>query len=258
MGKDYKKNVKLVISHVEGSSGNFLARLYANVDLEAQSILRTDTTMHPVVLATGDMQDLCRSLSVDYVDHRVVVTHVQDSKLLSELFPVAKLIHIYPYTHIGNVLYNISVKKLKATLPNLVDNHFLHIQEWFASIEARKPSAPVVDFWDLTDQHKVETMLGIKFDNSQQTFFNRYWESQLGYEFDLPTKPMSISQLIHYWKIENFFCDWAVAWTIFVYEKIHNLREETRTWTIGQTFKNWQDVESIESRYIDKQQQRNI
>lgn len=251
MGKNYQKSIELVISHVEGSAGNFLARLYANVDLKTQKTYRADGSLHPRVLAVGDIDDLKQALINEFDQHIVVVTHCQDCALLQQMFPAAKILQIYPYSQIGNVLYNISTKKLKTTMPNLIDNHLLHIREWFASIENRKPTQTCVDFGDLLNKDKVQRSLGIVFDTEQDNFFNRYWDSQLKYKLDIPTTPMSIRELIGHWGVENFFSSWMVAWTIFVYEKLHGLGETNRTWTIEQSFKSWQDVEAIESKYID-------
>jgi hypothetical protein len=249
MGKDYKKNVELVISHIEGCSGNFLGRIYANRELGNEKTFRVDHNLHTDVLATGDKDNLINLLEHRFKNHRVIVTHCQDLETLQELFPAAKILSIYPYSHIGNVLYNISIKKLKITLSNAVDNHWLHINEWFNSIVSRKPVDVCIDFWDLTDKKKVQDMLGIELDTDQDKFFDQYWASQLQYELDLPTDPMTVDQLVHYWNINDFFCPWTVAWTIFVYEKIHNLKEGSRLWSIDQPFNSWQDVASVESRY---------
>jgi hypothetical protein len=249
MGKSIEDTVQLVISHVEGSSGNFLARLYANRDLADQTTFRVDHDTHTDVLSTGYEDNLRHKLTTQWNNHCVVVTHCDDFDLLKQFFPRANIIQIYPYTHIGNVLYNISMKKLTVTLDNEVDNHFLHIREWFNNIQARQPSRPCVDFWQLTDRVQVETLLGIELDQTQLNFFHRYWNSQLQYELSWPTAPMSIGQLIKLWGIDDFFCTWSVAWTIFVFEQINQLQEQCRTWTIDRPFCNWKDVESIESEY---------
>lgn len=248
MGKSYKENVQLVISHQEGSGGNFLARLFANVNLDDQTIFRTDTNLHPVVLATGNLDNLNLYLRIRYVNHSIIVTHCQDIITLREMFPSAKIIQIYPYSHIGNVLYNISSKKLKLSMSNLVDNHLIQISEWFDKIQKEYPKQNCTDYWDLTNQSTVERMLGISLDSTQSNFFNRYWDSQIKYELNWPTSKLTIRELLSLWELEEFN-EWFAAWTIFVFEKTHNLKENTRLWSIDQPFKSWENIFEIEQMY---------
>lgn len=250
MGNDYKTNIQLVISHQEGSAGNFLARLYANLDLYKQTAYRTDLDLHPLILATGDINNLNFYLKHHYNNHSVIVTHCQDLKILEYMFPEARILQIYPYSHIGNVLYNISTKKLKPSIHNLVDNHLIHITEWFSKIEKNRPLQQCIDYWELTNKEQVEKILGINFDLEQDKFFKKYWASQLAYDLNWPAKPMSIQELIDFWKLDVFDA-WFVAWTIFVFEKTHNLKEKDRQWSIDQTFESWDQVKTIEHMYAN-------
>ena len=48
----------------------------------------------------------------------------------------------------------------------------------------------------------------------------------------------------------NYFNDWSVAWTIFVYELINCRVEHQRQWSIDTTkFDSWQDLAKIQNRY---------
>jgi hypothetical protein len=249
MGNKNKETVQLVISHLEGSSGNFLGRLFADCYDKNQSLFRTDTTFDPRVLAIDGVDKWDQELS-RLREHRVIVTHNFDLQQISKYFPNAKIIQIYPYTHIGNVLYNICFKKLNRTLDNLVDNHLLHIVEWYNHIQQRRPVQDCIDSWQLTDQQTVENLLEIKFSKSQEQFFNLYWEHQLAYSLTIPDSPLSIEELVSFWKIENYFNDWSIAWTIFVYELINQRLEHQRAWSVDvDKFNSWDDLAKIQTRY---------
>ena len=139
MGNANKEKVQLVISHLEGCSGNFLGRLFADANNKSQSFFRIDTGEHPRVLAVNGIDTWDQELQ-RFDDHQVVVTHNFDQQQIFKSFPNAKIIQLYPYTHIGNVLYNICFKKVKNTLDNQIDNYFLHIVEWYQHIQQRRPS----------------------------------------------------------------------------------------------------------------------
>jgi hypothetical protein len=183
-------------------------------------------------------------------DHQVVVTHNFNQEQISKDFPNAKIIQIYPYTHVGNVLYNICFKKLNNTLDNQIDNYFLHIVEWYQHIRKRHPVQPCTNFWHLSNQQQVENLLGIKFTKTQEDFFKKYWEQQLAYSLSIPETPMSIEQLVSVWNIDNYFNNWSIAWTIFVYELINCRFEYQRLWSIDlEKFNSWEDLAKIQTRY---------
>jgi hypothetical protein len=250
MGKQNQDRIQLVISHLEGCSGNFLGRLFADDFEKDQTLFRVDTNLHSGVAAIDgfhNWQDSIKKLE----DHHVVVTHNFDLKTIKSTFPNAKIIQIYPYTHVGNVLYNVCFKKLNVKIPNVIDNHLLHIREWYKHIQARYPKTSCTNFWDLTDQSKVEQLLDIKFTNSQINFFDQYWQQQLMYPLTIPNQPRTIEQLITEFNITDHFDKWLGAWTIFVYELINSLREEDRAWSIDACpFDSWSDVEQIQDKYL--------
>lgn len=249
MGTTNKEKVQLVISHLEGCSGNFLGRLFSDNINKAQTVFRIDTDLHPYVLAINGVTTWDYEIT-RLEEHIVVVTHNYDQQQISDTFPNAKIVQIYPYTHIGNVLYNICFKKLDTNLPNLLDNHLLHITEWYQHIQQRRPEHLCTDFWQLSNQTAIENLLGIKFTESQQQFFKQYWKQQLTYTLNIPDQPLSIKQLVLFWKIDNYFNDWSVAWTIFVYELINHLLEHQRLWSINiDKFTSWNDLEKIQTRY---------
>lgn len=249
MGKRNQDSVQLVISHLEGCSGNFLGRLFADNFNETQKFFRTDADLHPNVLSINGVNTWEKELE-RLENHCVVVTHNFDRKQIADTFPNAKLIQIYPYTHIGNVLYNICFKKLDNKISNLIDSYLLHIVEWYQHIQERYPIEPCINFWQLTNQQEIENLLGITFTNSQKQFFDRYWKEQLLYQLSIPHEAMSIEQLISFWKIDNYFTDWSVAWTIFVYELINQKNENQRLWSIDvDRFDSWNDLIKIQTRY---------
>lgn len=232
MGKENKTTVQLIISHLEGCSGNFLGRLYADTGLENQQFFRVDHNLNDKVLGIDGRQTWHKEIEDRLENHSVIVCHTYNRSQIVDTFPSAKLIQIYPYTHIGNVLYNICQKKLKIKLKNSIDNHFIDISQWFNSIEQQRPQEKCFDFWDLTDKSKVENILDIKLNPEQTTFLEKYWQEQLLLDLNIPTNRMNIQELIDFWQIEKYFDSWMIAWTIFVFEKINNLNENDRTWTI--------------------------
>ena len=249
MGTKNKEAVQLVISHLEGCSGNFLGRLFVNSYSKSQTLFKVDTDLNDQVLAIDGTSNWTQELR-RLINHQVVVTHNFDQQHISQHFPNAKIIQIYPYTHIGNVLYNICFKKLTNKLDNLIDNHLLHIVEWYQHIQQRRPAQTCVDFWQLTDQQAVKNLLEIKFTKSQEQFFSCYWKKQLPYSLNIPDSPLSIEELISIWKIENYFNDWSIAWTIFVYELINQRLEHERLWSINvDKFSSWNDLSKIQTRY---------
>jgi hypothetical protein len=251
MGLRNKEKVQLVISHLEGCSGNFLGRLYADTHNQTTGLFRIDVDLHPMVLAIDGYANWATELD-RLENHTVVVTHNFDQQLIRSTFPNACTIAVYPYTHIGNVLYNICFKKLTTKIPCIVDNHLIHLKEWYAHILQRHPDYQCVDFWLLSDLPAVETLLKTKLTDTQTKFFNYYWQHQLTLNLEIPTEPRSIQQLIHDWKIKDQFDDWLVAWTIFVYELINNKSESQRTWSIDvEVFCNWNDVVEIQGKYND-------
>jgi hypothetical protein len=251
MGTQNKEKVQLVISHLEGCSGNFLGRLYAGAHNQNASLFRTDVNLHPKVLAIDGYANW--ATEVDKLEnHTVVVTHNFDQSLIRSTFPNACTIALYPYTHTGNVLYNICFKKSTNKIPNVIDNHLIHLKEWYAHILQRRPAYQCVDFWSLSDLTAVEALLETKLTDTQTEFFNCYWQHQLTLNLEIPTEPRSIQQLIQDWKIQDQFDDWFAAWTIFVYELINNKFESQRTWSIDvEVFCNWNDVGQIQGKYND-------
>jgi len=251
MGNTNKEKIQLVISHLEGCSGNFLGRLFVDCFDKNQSLFRTDTNLHPQVLAVNGVDTWDQELT-QLTDHRVVVTHNFDQQQILKSFPNAKIIQIYPYTHIGNVLYNICFKKLDNKLSNLLDNYLLHIIEWYQHIQQRRPVQVCTDFWQLSDRWSVEQLLEIKFTKSQEDFFTQYWKQQLTYPLNIPKYPVSIEQLVSICGITDYFNDWSVAWTIFVYELINHRSEQQRLWSVDiDKFDSWNDLAKIQTRYHD-------
>ena len=161
MGNSIKDQVQLVVSHLEGCSGNFLAKLYADYNLDNQSTFKVDTGQHPKVLAINGRQNLEHEIG-QLGGHVAVVTHNFDQQLLTTTFPKAKIIQIYPYNKVGNVLWNISHKKLTTTLPNVIDNHLIQIVEWKKYLDNITPTNGCIDYADLNNQRFIECLLDIK------------------------------------------------------------------------------------------------
>lgn len=253
MGTSNKAKVQFVISHLEGCSGNFLGYLAANVGSTDQKIFRVDLTEHDIVLSTNGRTSWQEEIDSRLQNHRVVVTHNYNRTQIQKTFPNARLIQIYPYTHIGNVLYNICHKKVELKFDNLVDNYFLEIDIWFKKIKQQQPDYLCTDFWCLHDKNKISDLLGIKLLPTQNQFFDQYWKNQLKHELDIPAYEMSIGELIKFWNIEQDFSPWNIAWTIFVYEHINSLNEQNRMWSINNAdqFDCWNTViNAIESNYL--------
>jgi len=242
-----------VISHLEGCSGNFLGRLMADLPYNEQSFFRVDLNQDSHVLAINGRDGTWdQEIDSQLKEHTVVVTHNYDRLLIQSTFPYARWVSIYPYTHIGNVLYNICHKKLNVKLENTIDNHFLHLKIWFDKITKNVPSIDAMDYWRLRDKTSIEALLGKPLSDNQTIFFHKYWDKQLKYELDIPMMPMGILELVDFWKIQNDFTPWMIAWVVFVYEYINKLAEHHRLWSINDVdkFKSWTELKKlIEQRY---------
>jgi hypothetical protein len=246
-----KKNVQFVISHLEGCSGNFLGYLIANAFPSGHSMFRIDGKLNDRVLSVDGRTNWQENIDLKLRSHNVVVTHNYNQEQIQSTFPNAQQIHLYPYTHIGNVLYNVFFKKLHVKLENVVDNYFLDTSIWFEKIQQDLPAHACTDYWELYSKDRVEELIGSKLSIGQSEFFDQYWSEQLPYELNWPNRPMTIAQLVEFWKIENGFSLWLTAWTIFVYERVNGLKEADRTWTINDAdkFDSWNSLQQIERQY---------
>lgn len=251
MGTNNKANVRTVISHVEGSAGNFLGRLAANWSDFPDDVFRVDIDANEDVLAIDGRQNWHQEIDCRLDQHRVVVTHSFDRDSIMRTFPNAKMIALYPYTHLGNVLYNICCKKLTVKLENTVDNHFIHLSEWHERITHYRPNYQCHDFWALRNIDEIQDILSMRLNSRQREFFDAYWKNQLLLDLDIPTKPMRINELIDFWKITTQFDSWFIALVIYVFEKVNGLSEHDRSWSIDQAHKfiSWQDLVDIEIQY---------
>jgi hypothetical protein len=183
--------------------------------------------------------------------HEIIVTHNFDRELIVQTFPNAAIIQIYPYTHIGNVLYNICHKKLDVKLENLVDNHFINIDIWYQNIQQQRPVTTCVDFWALREKFSIEEMLGYTLNATQLGIFENYWQQQLQYELDLPSNLMTIKELLEFWQIRDRPTPWFMAWVIFVFEKLHGFSQSNRLWSIDDAsiLQSWESLCYIEDHY---------
>lgn len=221
-----------------------MARLSVDHGGFDKHVFRVDTDIDANVLAIDGRLDWKQEIAKKFDEHRVVVTHNFDRNLIAHDFPNANLIAIYPYTHLGNVLYNICYKKLTIKLPNAVDNHYIHLHEWHNKILQCLPGYQCFDYWELKDLGKIQTMLDKPMTSTQQDFFTTYWGNQLPLELNFPNTPMTINDLLDLWRIRHVFNNWLVALVIYVHEQINGLSESDRSWSINDAdkFTSWQDI----------------
>tara|TARA_R110000822_G_scaffold308837_2_gene437272 strand:- start:18 stop:779 length:762 start_codon:yes stop_codon:yes gene_type:complete len=249
MGFDTKNNIELVISHYEGSGGNFLGRLYAGKNLDSQPDFRVDTNRDPYSIPINGRDNWYAELEKDLKDHTVLITHNFDLKLIADTFPDAKLIQLYPYSQIGNILYNISHKKLSMSMDNAVDNHYIHIQDWYAHCVQHRPDYTCTDPADLSNKPFIEQLLGVQFTVEQDRYFNKYWSNQLKYNLVIPNTPLSMCELVNLWAINDWCTDWSMAFLLFVYELTHGLIDQ-RKWSIDQqVYNDWDSIYLLENQY---------
>jgi len=252
MGTDNKEKVQFVISHLEGCSGNFLGYLIADTGHTVENVFRVDSRLNDRVLSiNGRGITLEAEINQRLISHDIVVTHNYDRDQLQNIFPNAQLIQIYPYTHIGNVLYNVCYKKLSIKLDNPIDNYFIDIGIWINRITAENPGYLCNNYWDLKDKLKIQQLLGHELTTTQHRFFDQYWAVQLPFELNMPDRPMNILELVDYWQIQNNFTPWMFAWVVFVYEYTNSLAEKNRQWSIDDVdrFDSWSALAQIESQY---------
>lgn len=249
-----------MISHFEGCSGNFLAYLAADQTCTERDLFRIDVAPNARVLSINGRHTWHQEIADKLNQHTVVVTHNFDKALIQRTFPNAKILQIYPYTLIGNVLYNICAKKLDIKIANKVDNHLINLREWYQKLQQARPLHVCHDFSLLQDFREVERMLATELTASQIDFFEQYWQLQLGHCLDLPDHAMTVSQLIQFWRIEDFCNDWSMAWVIFVFELCNHLNETDRLWSIDDQhlLQDWKNLCQIENRYRSANQHDRI
>jgi len=253
MDTGYKEKVELVICHTEGCGGNFLACLYCSHDLSNIQTFRTDTwSDHPKILSTDSTTDWENNMD-RWKGQTIVVTHQFDRQKIYSFFPNARVIQIFPKSCLGNVLWNISHKKLKHSIDNILDSHCIQIKEWWQRIlEYRKTIdlALCFDYGDLNNKELVQGLLGINFNQSQQDFWDRYWQCQLGPRINVPDQACGMKDLIAQSGIHDRFDHWSIAFAIVVFEHINQLDESQRLWSIDDfSPTSWDDVVALEYCY---------
>jgi hypothetical protein len=235
--------MKTVISFDEGCSGNFLAALLTGST--AVSYNRIDYWSNYNLLK----YQLCADLSTEnFLKHDVVVTHEHDYNRICQLLKPDRIIRIEPQTGIFNAIYNIYSKKLiNEDHPGLIDRwttnpsvHYdqalEHIKDYYNYfLDSKLTNGEILfDFgWIYNDQDLLNfsNRLGIDIDI---TFAQAYREKQLPWLLDLPQqKDMEsiVGQIP-----EQYFTmsPWFASYCIFCYEKLNQLGECQRTWSINQ------------------------
>lgn len=243
MGRNTKESVEFVISHLPGCSGNFLARLISDVDVsEQKSFYRIDIDRNSDVAAL-DFLDFSK-----INQHRVVVLHDFDRKNL-RYFPNAKHIAIYPYTNVGNIIYNITTKKVTPNIKNIKDQYYLWLQDWHKHIINKKPNYKCWNYNSLKDIDFLQKEI-FKFNQNQIEFFYTYWKNQNQYNLNIPEKKSSMEDIICQNKIKNWFNDWSAIYAIYCYEYCNNICETQRQWSIDNLeLTNWENLCSIQEQY---------
>lgn len=249
MGTHAKRQVRLVISHLEGSSGNFLARLLSGRDLQDQTLWRVDTQRHPDVLSTNGRNDF--EIQIAHLDqHCIVVTHQFDINIIAQHFPQARVIQIWPDQLWGNVLYNACMKKSRVIMANEIDQHVINLDYWWQLWHQQSAPDSYLAYQQLRDRAVIESLLGGAMTDSQLEFFTAYWQRQLQYDLAWPQSPTGMEHLVNSWQIQKWFTPWSAAWAIFVHERTHQLQEHHRLWSIDHVeLRSWSDVFDLENRY---------
>ena len=235
------KPMRTVISFDEGCSGNFLAALLS--DSQIQRFDRIDDAKNELDYSLAPLFDM-----FEYTDFKdVIVTHENEYQKIKDFLNPDRIIRVVPRTGMFTAIYNVFVKKhieekrtdIMSHWPSSTgycyDMTFEHIKDYYAKFSKLITHKNFIEFdfgWIYDTDKLLHFLKSINVLDPNITIIENYQRQQLPLLLDLPTsKLMShITSTIP----DYLFNDspWFACYCIFVYEKIHNLKEHQRKWSI--------------------------
>ena len=237
----------MIISWREGCSGSFLTQL-----------LLCDKPTKPFFqMLPFDLRDKTHAIGPDamqeeYAGQSIIVGHLTDYELLRKDWPDHPIYRISPVTQIFKAIslqfhkkWNhqplwphqtpdagpISTKGVDVDiiLGNIKEYYELHTTDPVPNV----PNGYTVDFGQLDNREYIEKMFNIKLNQYQQELLQGYWKLQ---EPIVPLDETIIKENISKEELLSGFSGqptkFNLATYIFIYEKMNNILESQRTWTI--------------------------
>lgn len=241
----------MIISFREGCSGCWLAQLLiCHYPILAK--IRHDGHVidfeNIFFLQTEGIIDCSKK----YNNQTIIVTHSTDYKLLHSLWPNYSIIQIRPVTKIFKAISLMFHKKYQNALTTPIDHIHCNIKEYY-NFYTTDPMPPtemgrILDFGKLDNVEYLEKELNLKLNDHQLKYLNDYWELQksiTSLDESKLTEYMSKQELLDMFPIEP--TPFNLALYIFLYEKLNNLIEAQRIWSIEQisNHSTWSELTSL-------------
>lgn len=227
----------MIISYREGCSGGWLAQL-----------LICDRPMHARFQQDLDAFYLDNIYDVNdwnvnvkrkyYKGQKVLVGHLTNYKLVKELWPEETIYRIKPVTKVFKAISLMFHKKYKV---NNIDYIVKCISEYYQLYESdQEPDyVRVLDFGQLDRCQYLQDMFNITLNSYQKDLLKDYWDLQQPFD---PLDESLLKEHITKEELKDIFFNntaFNLAAYIFIYEKLNNLQESQRLWTIDAVDTSW-------------------
>lgn len=250
----------MILTFREGCSGNWLASLIVMGPSGATASFRQDIDGSKVpddVFHFNGNHDSQTVESVgSYEGQSIITCHSTNYELLQKVYPNRHIIRITPRT---KMLQSIAAAfyKLGPGDNTTVDMAFEYIKDYYNIHTVRDPlphveNSSIIDFGEMTELPTFAKIckqyFDIVLDEKRIKFFNDYWDLQKKVLDESKLEPnISKQQLL------NLFVDdggvFNRAAYIYLYERLNNIPEERRTWTINEVPDSLEELASLMSYY---------
>ena len=242
-------NKEIIISFYPGCSGNFLAAVISD-----SHIVRFDRIDNYIDPNSSNNLKYFGINDLDNVplDHATVIaTHESDIKKIKSIFPNYKIIRIQPISMLFNALYNVFHKKIiDENRSNIMfvwpsnpaycyDMSMESLKDFYRQFITDKnfEDAIILDFGILQDKKQLLEFLhniNVKTNVNAEILIDNYLKNQLPINLESivgPTMEDIVSSIPDSYFLKS---PWFVAYCIFRFELVNQLKESQRLWTIDQ------------------------
>ena len=235
--------MRIAISFDEGCSGNFLAALLTNSDINKFS--RIDSP--------GNLLDYNSFPNFSYLDQKtytpsaLAVTHENDIKLIKELLKVDTVIRIQPGTGLFSAIYNVFDKKHVFEKQTDVmdkwpyhtaycyDMTLEHLKDYYKKFTTPRnyDDAIIFNFGDFYNKDAIINFaINHKFTINNYKLIDSYQANQMPLLLGIP-ECKDMSKIVATIPDEFFLkSPWFACYCIFCFEFVNDIKESQRKWTI--------------------------
>lgn len=250
----------MIITFREGCSGNWLATLLAMGKSDVIASFRQDIdgskVPDDVFHFNGNHDSQTLDSAGSYEGQPIITCHSTNYELLQQVYPNRHIIRIAPRT---KILQSIAAAfyKLGPGDTTTVNLAFEYIKDYYDIHTVRDPlphvtNSSIIDFGEMTELPTFAKIckqhFGIELGEKRIKFFNDYWKLQKKVLDESQLKPNITKQQL----LESVVDDGGVfnrAAYIFLYEKLNNIPEERRTWTIDDVPDTLEELANLMSYY---------